>query len=467
MKLKHPQFVSLVLFLALTALGAGCRVYDGGPQVTRAATKDGTRDKQEANAADPVKIQQALFRFAGEFATRMILDIDKLRRGPDPFPAADVLHWKLALTSEIFSIASGANALVDLMDMTSFVTVFRASLEDHWGPKYFGESAQPMIESCRQAEKIVWQLAGNVLQPGQQEELRAAIEAWRRQNPQPDSPLAARAIGVASVADAVHADRKAPASVFSLLGIDPLSGLDPATREITKTRLVAERALQVVQWMPTLLRWHVEFLSLNAVAMPEVQQLVTNSTRIAAAAQRFAALGEELPGRVSAERAAIVRDLQSQESQLTPLVDQVRQTLDVGTQMSTSLNTTITTFDGLMKRFGIGEANRASASDTSSNSSPFRILDYAETATHLESMARQLTDLVGALDQTLGEANVARLSAQVDPVVRQAQAGAREMVDYAFWKAILVIVIALAAALAYRILGPRLTPSTREPTSLP
>ena len=43
-------------------------------------------------------------------------------------------------------------------------------------------------------------------------------------------------------------------SVFSLFQVDPLSGLDPAVREIAQTRLFAERALFVAQKMPMLLR---------------------------------------------------------------------------------------------------------------------------------------------------------------------------------------------------------------------
>ena len=51
--------------------------------------------------------------------------------------------------------------------------------------------------------------------------------------------------------------------------------------------------------------------------------------------------------------------------------------------MSTSLNTTLTTFDALMKRFGVGETNNASPPST--NAEPFRIQDYGQTAVQLEA----------------------------------------------------------------------------------
>jgi hypothetical protein len=273
--------------------------------------------------------------------------------------------------------------------------------------------------------------------------------------------LAARALGIASqVALSSRAGAAPPTSVFNLLNLDPLSGLDPATREIAQTRMFAERALYVAQRMPMILRWQTELLSIDAVEMPAVQQLVTNSTQIATSADRFARVAEQIPSQVSAEREEILKALQAQERNLTPLVNDVRQTLTAGTQMSTSLNTTLTTFDALMKRFGVGETNNASPPGT--NAEPFRIQDYGQAAAQLEATARQLTELLVTLDQTLGSTNLAKLTAQVAPAVQQAQTGGKEIVNYAFWKGILLVAIVLAAAIIYRFLGARLTPATNS-----
>ena len=466
MKLNHFQSVCLILCLPLVALSSGCSVLKSAAKVPGETARAVTPGKTDNQKWDPVEVQQRLLRFSDQFLVRMSIDIDQLRRGTNPLAPAEVLYWKIALATKTCAIASGPNSVADLFDMTAFVSVARAAIEEYWQPKFFGESAQPLLDNCRDAETNMWTLAASVLNPEHQAELRAAIETWSRENPQAGSALAARSSGFTSrVAEAGKADTSSRSSVFSLLMVDPLSSLDPATREIAQTRLFAERALFVTQWMPTLLRWQTELLGLNAVAMPEVQRAVSNSTQIAASVEHFAALAEKFPGQISAEREAIVRDLQTQEKNLTPLVGDVRQTLTAGTQMSTSLNTTIATFDGLMKRFGVGETNYAAPPDT--NSQPFQILDYAQTATRMESMARQLTELVRTLDQTLGDTNLARLSAQVAPVVQQARTGGKEIVDHAFWKGILAISIALVAALIYRTLSPRLTPATRSTNSAP
>lgn len=420
-----------------------------------------TPGKNGQPTTDPVELQQTLLRFADEYLTRMVLGADKLRRGTNASTAVEILQCKIDLGTATYSIASGPNPIANLLDMTIFVTVTRMSVEEYWVPKIYGDSAQPMLESSRNAEAEIWQLVGTVLTPAQQTELRRTIETWRRQNPQPESIVSARAVGFASqIAKSGKGDASKPEGLLSLLTLDPLSSLDPAVREVAQTRLFAERALFVTQKMPMLLRWQIELLSVNAVQLPAVQQLVSNSTQIAASVERFAGVAEQLPGQVSAERAEILKALQAQEKEVASL-------LTNGTQMSDSLNTTLTTFDALMKRFGVGETNNTSPPPpTTTNAEPFRIQDYTATAAQLETTARQLTELLVTLDRTIGSTNLLQLSAQVAPVVAQAQTSSKEIVDYAFWKGILIVVIALLAALIYRFVTARFA-ATNSKTNSP
>ena len=107
-------------------------------------------------------------------------------------------------------------------------------------PEVFGESARPMLESARNGETEIWRLVGTVLTPEQQAELRRSIDLWHSQNPLPESVLAVSSLGIASqLAEASKDNAVEPGSVFSLLKVDPLSGLDPAVREIAQTRMFA------------------------------------------------------------------------------------------------------------------------------------------------------------------------------------------------------------------------------------
>ena len=70
-----------------------------------------------------------------------------------------------------------------------------------------------------------------------------------------------------------------------------------------------------------------------------------------------------------------------------------------------------------------------------------------------------MTELLQTLDQIVDSTNLASLAAKVSPVVQQAQTGGKEIVDYAFYRGILLVALGLAAALIYRFLAARLMPA--------
>lgn len=448
-----------ILLLAL----AGCRTAEAVvsvPAKTIQAATSGGKEKGPA-AADPVVIQQNVQRFADEFSAKMNLGIEKLRRDGQPLAPADVLRWKIAIGTDICAIASGPNAVANLLDLVVLASVTRAAIEGH--VPVYGDSVQSLLADCRSAETEAWRLAATVLTEKQQVELREAIEAWRRQNPHAENILAARAVSFATqLAPKEAATREKAGSVFGLLRLDPLAGLDPATREIAQSRLLAERALYVTQKMPQLLRWQLELLSANTLASPAVQQLVENTTQLSAAVERVSQVTEQLPAQVDRQREEIFKALEAQEKQLTPLVAEVREALSSGKALSDSLNTTVATTDALMKRFGVGEPKPPGPAPAPGE--PFRIQDYTQSAAQLEATARQLTELLHSVDRTLAPANLKNLSAEVSPVVQQAQAGGKDVVDYAFSRGLLLIAAIFVAALLYRFLSRRLDPAARPLT---
>ena len=85
-------------------------------------------------------------------------------------------------------------------------------------------------------------------------------------------------------------------------------------REVTRTRLFAERAMYVAQRMPTLLRWQVELMTGRTLQDPQVStaltsfnQLADSAARISRASESFSQMAVQLPGRVAAERKAILQ----------------------------------------------------------------------------------------------------------------------------------------------------------------
>jgi hypothetical protein len=320
-------------------------------------------------------------------------------------------------------------------------------IETHWKPDVFGETAEPLLDAFRDSETQLWKTIEIMLSPEQRKEFREAIDAWQKDNPDNKTTLGARAVGFSVQAGSKGGGKSD--SLFNLLRLDPLAGLDPVTLEIAKSRAFAERALYVTQKLPLLLRWQTELLARDAVEIPAVRQMLSSAGQISASADRIAGVAEKLPDRFSKEREELVKVLREQEKEVASV-------LTAGTQMSTSLHTTITAFDGLMKRFGVGEP----AAPGAPAAVPFRIQDYTQTAAQLDTTTQHLTELIRTLDQTLATTDLTRLTAQVTPVVQRVETGGKDLVDYAFAKGCLLVGMILLAALIYRFLGPRLAPKT-------
>jgi hypothetical protein len=95
------------------------------------------------------------------------------------------------------------------------------------------------------------------------------------------------------------------------------------------------------------------------------------------------------------------------------------------------------------------------------NAEPFRIQAYTDAAARIQAAATELVALLQALDGLAGSPRLAQVSAQFSVLTQQAQTSGREVVDYAFYRALLLIVLGcgavLATALIYRVLGARLS----------
>lgn len=430
------NFRPLLSRLAPLLLLGGCSVAQTAVELPAETLRAVTPGRKEAPKPIPADLQETVIRFSDNLLINLTRNAGKLQRAGKPVDPAEVLRWKLALGSETVSIASGANPLANLLDLTICVILTAESLETHWKPKAYGDSADPLLATFRRAEEDLWRIVVTVVPPPQIPELRKAIDAWKKENPTSESQLVTRALGFA--AQAGSEEKARPGSLFGLINLDPLSSLDPATQEIARSRAFAERGLYVVQKLPQLLRWQTELLALEAAEIPVVRQMVASAARIAETA-------EKLPERLSREREEIVKALREQEKEVASV-------LTAGTQMSASLNTTIASFDALMKRFGVGEPPVPGATPAP----PFRIEDYTKTAAQLDATAKTLTELVRALDHTVATTDGSRLAAQVTPVVQRVETGGKELVDHAFRKGCLLVGVVFLAALAYRFLAVRL-----------
>jgi hypothetical protein len=127
------------------------------------------------------------------------------------------------------------------------------------------------------------------------------------------------------------------------------------------------------------------------------------------------------------------------------LLNDMQTTLATGSETAVAVNSAVEALDKLMARFPRREPGAEPAVGR-----PFDITEYTAAAAEFTGTARQLT----ALLEALGREGVPVAAA----VAGGAEAG-RALVDHLFWRALLLglllIAAALSAALAYRSLASR------------
>jgi hypothetical protein len=381
------------------------------------------------------------------------------------------LEWKLHQGDSAFNIAVGENPLVNAVDFVVLASLSRGVVEDYWVPK-FGPAALPLLEVHRRLETNAWSVVAEVLSFQQRVDLRDLIKAWLKDHPHQRYVSAIRLRDIMAVLgkQAVAGAATKPSSVLNLLSIDPFAGLEPAVRQFTEARFLAERLMFYLERMPMLLSWQVEELTYGVAAQPTPQQVVSNLTSFAESAQVFANTAQHLPELVNHQRQAainqvfagvtvqrsnILASLNAQEGQLRELLPEVRRTLEAGTEMGNSLKGSINSLDQFVRYVSPPHTNEAPAS---TNHHPFNVAEYGTAATQIAAMSRDLDRLLLTVD---------RSSTQLTLLGEQVGGRVDRAVNRAFLLGFVLIAILLAGAvlagLAYRVLAARLNRRLEPP----
>jgi len=434
----HPPLVSRVLLVLLISatLLSGCAV-------TRSLFRD--RGAEE-RAAALLQMQLSVMRFADEYTARITERVGVFQQSTaDPSERLAAQTWLVSQATSAFTIAAGPNPELNLIDMLVFTMLSRMVIEDSWVGELYGPRAEGLLAAHKALEERAWNFASKLLSEAQVMELRSGIEAWHRQN-----PVGGRAVPFIHLEDFAFATgatvtgTASSTSIFSFLGIDPLSNLDPAVREIAQTRQLAERAVYYGQRAPQLISMEAQRLAFEMAVTPESAVLLKNVDRVGGAAQAASTLAADLPRLFAEERAAAIEQLtgilDERQGQLQALVVELRSTLEAGGTTSDSVRETIAALDVLLARF-----DRPASATARNESRPFDVTEYTEALRVMGETAQQLQVLLGQADGKM-------------PALNQASEHATEqlasLVDHVYWRLVQLILVLVAAvvlgALGYR-----------------
>ncbi|MGA2788523.1 MAG: hypothetical protein ABSF60_13455 [Verrucomicrobiota bacterium] len=436
--------------LALSLTGCSLLRFHHAPpkaEVTSLALSTNT-----ANSVTLTVLQSQVMRFTDGYVATVAQAADDFgTKVGTPKARLMALKWKLGQATSAYTDATGPNPVVNALDILVLVTVSRMVVEDY-GVETFGEAALPLLETQRQLETNAWLLANGMLKPAQQQELRDLIQDWRQKNPHQRYVGAVRFREFATALGRMPTQgTAAPTSIFSLLYLDPLAGLDPTAAAIQETHQLGERAMYYTQRMPMLLSWQTEVLAYQLAAQPESVQVLSNADQLASSAEMFARTAQQLPQLINDQRqAAIQQLLDGLRSQQTD----VRQTLNAGGDAATAINGAIKSLDAFVRYVSAPNTNKTTVA---TNSRPFNVLDYGQAAGQVGAAARDLNALLTTINQS---------TPQLAQLRQQTTADANRVVDHAFRRGLILILVLLigsvVAGLTYRILASKLTGDGRK-----
>jgi hypothetical protein len=398
-------------------------------------------------------LQLRSMRFADEYVGSIVDPIRHFQASIDN--AADRLaaqNWLLSQATAAYTIASGPSPIVNAIDMVVLATLSRMVIDDAWSSERFGERAAPLRDAYHRLEPLALELAQGALAPDQIAEIQRIIVNWRAQNPHATAIAFVHFRDVAaSMGQSTAAGIDPVGGLFSLLGIDPFSSLDPAVREIARTRELAERTIYYAQRVPNLLDMQVERLTFEFTTMPEMKRLFANADSVTDAASTTGRVIGELPALLSREREAAIRQFMdavtAETSRTRELAVDLRQALEAGTAASNSLTISIRAFDKLMGRF---DQPAAATGVAQTPGRPFNITEYTDAAGEIARAAKELQGLIAGVDRD-------------KPALMQAAdrttAALQGVIEHAYWLLVrligILLVGGLCAALLYRGIARR------------
>lgn len=450
------------------------------------ASQAAQQETSPAALADARQVQAQVMDFADEMTLRLAEAVDLIESSAPTMDGRIVAHrLKYTVAHGAVIIASAQNPRIALVDMYVMISLQRALIERKIIPEYYGQESARLAETFDRSEQEIRGLAEKALTPEQIQEIDRLIADWLEKNPDRmyASYVRFSEFSAARQVSTVKLEKNKASNVLGYLFIDPLSGLDPTTREIEQARLFAERAFFYLQRMPMLVSWQAELLLIDTASEPESRRVLTSVETISESVERITqelvrvreqipelvsaereaaieqagvildqqrqlAIEQALAG-VSAERRALIEQIAAEEERLGPVIAELRLTIDSATALSESVRTTTEQFGELAAQLHLDEPKDPEANPTD-------ITDYTEALRETTRAAGELVKLTESMkDATAPDELDARL-ALIEQRLGDAEESANRVLGRAF-RLGLILIGALVAGLALvAIVGARL-----------
>lgn len=395
----------------------------------------------------PIELASSVMGLVDTHLTRISQAYDDLEaETKDPAVRTWARQTKIAQAYAAISTATGVNPMVNLLDTVVLISLKRAALEEHDLPALkIGDQGKPLLAAYKRSEDEIWALAARNLSPEQLEALRGLMAQWKERNP------TQRYVGFVRFEDfnayrqhLAEPGKTNASSLFGMLYIDPLAGLDPLARELVQFRRLAERTMYVLQRFPGLLSWQAKQAILTATEAPEIQQVSASTAQVGKAVESFAATAAMYPIHLSMERDAAIQQLAAATAKERDAA--VRQaTAAIAGERDAALRQT-------------GDAIAREREELFCQIDALREAFRQDIGAHIDHMADVVKKASTTAESIHQTANVVN---DVAPrAVISAHAMSADLVDRIFWRALVLCVVLLAGILFIRVLPRRQVPES-------
>jgi hypothetical protein len=409
------------------------------------------------------QLQSALFGYADTYIAMTGQAADNLAwRDKSPERREIALRLKLDGAEAVVEIVTGSNPKTALLDLLVMVNLQRRLWDDYWS-KQFGDDAYNYTEAIHRLEEDAWEIAGRILPDSHRAELDAFVDEIRKQHIQQVFVTHIRASQISTAMGEATTRLRGPGGLLSFIGLDPLAGISPAVVEMTRARLLAERALYLGQKMPQLLAWRMELTTTRTLAMPESRQVLANIAEGIASAGRLSALAESLPKEVStereaaldqiarlvaAEREALLKALDDRQQTAHATLTGLRGTLEAANDLTLSLR-------GLLEDIHAmnpppQHAAAAPATPSQPPPRPFDILEYKQTIDSATLTLAELNKAVAQARALLAPDALPAMSQALNPILDDTERRLRRLILFACGGFALALFLGLSGAALLR-----------------
>jgi len=356
------------------------------------------------------ELDQLTRAFADRYVGLLASTCDALKVGnPDPVQRREAQEWMLNSASNVYDIASNADAFTRVLDLAVVTTlVRRVWVDDGRGREVFGaERAEVLSRALEHGRAEAWALAERVLDGEQLVLLEGLIRDWRRDNPE--------MVRVASVRFSNFAIGRGTSAVEKVLAAKGwFANVGDAGRSVDQARLLTERMFYMLKRQPTLLRWELEATKEGLLATPEVGTYLADVHRLTDQAER-------LPANVAAEREAVVAAFDRRIDAVDGTVARIRSAFREGQGLAASvdaaghsLDEMLRSADGLLLRY-----DAVSSGPNAAPARPFDVTEYTEGVKELAGALQNMNEVLKSSDTLLASAEWGR---RVEDLNRSADA---------------------------------------------